>query len=93
MHENGFEIQLNESRLNSSSKASIEIRAMYSNGNPVKGLIIKLVDSEIESETNQSGISTIKIDDALFKDHLKINSAIIPIDLRGYDRIIAIVFD
>lgn len=89
----GFEIQLNEAKPNHSSKANIEIRIIDSNGKPVKDVKISLLDSQIQTETNQLGIATINIADPLFKDRLKILSATIPIDLRGTDRVIAIVVD
>ena len=88
-----FEIQLNEAKPNSSNKASIEVRVIKSDGKPVEEVRIMLLDSQIETYTNQLGIATINIADPLFKDRLQIFSAIIPIDLRGNDRIIAIVID
>lgn len=88
-----FEIQLNESKPNFSNTATLEIRALKSDGQPVEGLKIELVNSHIQTSTNHLGIATIKLADPLFKDRLKIFSASIPIDLKGYDRIIALVID
>jgi hypothetical protein len=93
VEETGFEIQLNESKPNSSAQANIEVRALHSDGKPVEGLQVMLMDSKIEVTTNRLGIAKFSIADALFKDHLKIKSAIIPIDLRGLNRVLAIVID
>jgi len=92
-NENGFEIQLNESKPNSSAQANIEVRAIRSNGNPVEGVEVSLIDSKIDTKTDRLGIAKIHLNDALLKDRLKIKSALLSIDLRGFDRVLAIVID
>jgi hypothetical protein len=93
-----YEFQVNESKLNNGDKSVVEVRIMYSNGQPVPQAKFTLTQSGITQYLNAQGILKLELSNALLIDNFVIavngrSSGPIRIKLRGYDTLLGLVVD
>lgn len=93
-----YDLQLSESQPNNTINSHIEIRAMFSNGQPIPGVRVNLLYSRVNTETDDRGIARIDLIDPQLNDKISIHfnkdfSLPIDVKLRGFDSVFGIVVD
>lgn len=93
-----FDLQLNESQVNSNGNCVIEIRAIHSDGRPVSALKAILKNSNIIQETNAQGVVRIEVNNPLPEDeiHVELKGYSTPgqtIKLKGFNHFFGIVVE
>lgn len=93
-----FDVQLNESKPVSSDKSVVEVRVMYSNGQPTSQTKFTLTRSQISQYLSDQGILKLELSKPLSEDMFTIDvrgriSSPIKIKLKGFDTLLGIVVD
>lgn len=93
-----LDIQLNESKPSNSPKSVVEVRIMYSNGQPIPQAKFTLVHSAISQYVNDQGILKLELSNPATEDKFQVDidgriSSPVKIILQGYDTLLGIVID
>jgi hypothetical protein len=93
-----FDVQLNESKPVNGDKSIIEVRIMYSNGQPTPQTKFTLILSQITQYLSDQGILKLELSKPLAEDSFMIDfggriSSPLKIKLKGYDTLLGIVVD